>query len=662
MATNYPTHIDDTSSLPPVTDNVNRVSADVINRLRAAIIAIESELGVKPSGIYGTVKNRIDGIDALITSLNNHITALNVGSGGAPGGSDTQVQFNDFGVLGGDAGFTYNKTTNLLNLSDALALGLIPSTTGAIRLANSARITARNVGNTANFPIISLDASNRILLGTSDFTWDDTNKNLVIGSGATAAGPNSMAVGSLASASGSNAVALGFTANASSSYSIAIGGTTTSAAAGSVCIGEVSSVLAGAANATSIGLANSIAGIYSSALGSYLTNTASAAGSCLLGLQASASRAGELVHGTGLVNTSARWMDLSVDASTGSESLVDPAGLPFSAQPSSIIQMRVIIAATNLNGTKTASEVRELLISTSTNSVTIINETITSGFAGSLAAAGWSCTIRTTHDMIIDFSCSPGTDSVRFNARLQLSEVGNSNVTTGGSYDPGLLPWSYWLRNFTTGLPGNNIYGASSAGTSGSRFMKYGDVASPAQGSALNGHGVADFTPSSSQSIYNSLDISNFISPTAYTVSFLVYARNPIAPAATIYNGVLLAGTNDSTNASWGIAWSTLGVNAWHYDGAYKYTGWVAMSANAWHRIDVRYDGTNLKIRVDGGAWTSVAAGTAIFGSHTIYIGRNYNNVYADMKIAEFMTATSVISDTDLASTRTSYQFARYGV
>ena len=34
------------------------------------------------------------------------------GSGGTPGGSDTQVQFNDGGSFGGDAGFTYNKTTD----------------------------------------------------------------------------------------------------------------------------------------------------------------------------------------------------------------------------------------------------------------------------------------------------------------------------------------------------------------------------------------------------------------------------------------------------------------------------------------------------------------------------------------------------------------------
>jgi len=36
---------------------------------------------------------------------------------GTPGGSDTQVQFNDGGSFGGDAGLTYNKTTNQLDVA-----------------------------------------------------------------------------------------------------------------------------------------------------------------------------------------------------------------------------------------------------------------------------------------------------------------------------------------------------------------------------------------------------------------------------------------------------------------------------------------------------------------------------------------------------------------
>ena len=44
-------------------------------------------------------------------------------TGGTPGGSDTQVQFNDGGsTFGGDAGLTYNKTTDTLTIAGDLAV------------------------------------------------------------------------------------------------------------------------------------------------------------------------------------------------------------------------------------------------------------------------------------------------------------------------------------------------------------------------------------------------------------------------------------------------------------------------------------------------------------------------------------------------------------
>lgn len=82
--------------------------------------------------------------DTLVSGTN--IKTINstsiLGSGdiavsAAPGGSDTQVQFNDGGALGGDAGLTYNKTTNVLsinNISGDVTNGLsliVPAGAGA---------------------------------------------------------------------------------------------------------------------------------------------------------------------------------------------------------------------------------------------------------------------------------------------------------------------------------------------------------------------------------------------------------------------------------------------------------------------------------------------------------------------------------------------------
>jgi hypothetical protein len=49
---------------------------------------------------------------------NFQVIGLGGGGSGTPGGSDTQVQFNDGGSFGGDAGMTYNKTTNVLTVGD----------------------------------------------------------------------------------------------------------------------------------------------------------------------------------------------------------------------------------------------------------------------------------------------------------------------------------------------------------------------------------------------------------------------------------------------------------------------------------------------------------------------------------------------------------------
>lgn len=47
----------------------------------------------------------------------------------SPAGSDTQVQFNDGGALGGDAGLVYNKTTDVLSIAGSLELGHATDTT-----------------------------------------------------------------------------------------------------------------------------------------------------------------------------------------------------------------------------------------------------------------------------------------------------------------------------------------------------------------------------------------------------------------------------------------------------------------------------------------------------------------------------------------------------
>lgn len=69
MASKYPLQLDDSLSLPISSDLVTEIKAVVVNNIRSATVAIEGELGVKPSGTYGTVKDRLDGVDETIALI-----------------------------------------------------------------------------------------------------------------------------------------------------------------------------------------------------------------------------------------------------------------------------------------------------------------------------------------------------------------------------------------------------------------------------------------------------------------------------------------------------------------------------------------------------------------------------------------------------------------
>lgn len=73
------------------------------------------------------------------------------GTAGSPGGSNTQIQFNDAGAFGGNSGFTYNKTTNTANLD-----------TGALR-----RLQIGVSGNFASDTLVAFGDSYTVGVGAT---------------------------------------------------------------------------------------------------------------------------------------------------------------------------------------------------------------------------------------------------------------------------------------------------------------------------------------------------------------------------------------------------------------------------------------------------------------------------------------------------------------
>jgi hypothetical protein len=80
----YPAQIDDSISLPVVTSTTS-LSPVLFNRLRDAIIRVESELGIKPSAVFGTVRERLDYLQGIMSSS---LVTLN----GDLGGTQTNVK------------------------------------------------------------------------------------------------------------------------------------------------------------------------------------------------------------------------------------------------------------------------------------------------------------------------------------------------------------------------------------------------------------------------------------------------------------------------------------------------------------------------------------------------------------------------------------------
>jgi hypothetical protein len=73
------------------------------------------------------------------------------GGTGSPGGSDTQVQFNDATAFGGDAGMVWDKTTKAFTISGAIGAGLkTPASYGGIRFDSGGTDGILNSGGVAH--------------------------------------------------------------------------------------------------------------------------------------------------------------------------------------------------------------------------------------------------------------------------------------------------------------------------------------------------------------------------------------------------------------------------------------------------------------------------------------------------------------------------------
>lgn len=197
-----------TLSLPATIDLGGKTSFEIPNGTAPTVDAFGEIAG--DSNIWGSGRGTAifyDGtaatafVNVLVsdTPTNGQVPKWNTGGTitweddtGAAGGSDTQVNFNDGGSLGGDADFTYNKTTNVLTVVGGLSAGAGGGVAGAFgftegtapsALTNEIVIHAPTDVTTAYRMVLPAASATGVILGT-----DSSNVNTLSFVGSTTVG------------------------------------------------------------------------------------------------------------------------------------------------------------------------------------------------------------------------------------------------------------------------------------------------------------------------------------------------------------------------------------------------------------------------------------------------------------------------------------------
>ena len=135
---------------------------------------------------------------ASVVSNDATLEWATVSGGGTPGGSDTQVQFNDGGsTFGGDAGLTYNKSTDTLTITGDLAVNggdiTTSTTTASIFDATATTVNAFGATTTLNLGYDST-ASSTTNINTGAVGSTHT-KTINIGTGGGGSGTTAINIG-----------------------------------------------------------------------------------------------------------------------------------------------------------------------------------------------------------------------------------------------------------------------------------------------------------------------------------------------------------------------------------------------------------------------------------------------------------------------------------
>lgn len=241
------------------------------------------------------------------------------------------------------------------------------------------------------------------------------------------------------------------------------------------------------------------------------------------------------------------------------------------------------------------------------------------------------------------------------------------SVPTVAGFDPVTLSLTGWWRSDYSSPPWTS---RSSLGTSSGRTLVTAG-SDPSAGTPVNGHVPASFSGSGSQYLQSAVTFGNYVelqsgSGTGGSFAILFKAASASANAngggAPYSNPGLI---QSATSGPFSITFSDAGIQSGYFDGAaYIESSFVPASTGSWHLAQVKYDGSNLKTRIDSGAWDSVAASSLPWATAdgTMYVGADFSAArFFDGSMLEVIISNTVLADADFDNLR-SYVNNRYAL
>jgi len=101
------------------------------------------------------------------------------GGNGTPGGSNTQVQYNDSGTFGGSSFFTFNEATNNVNIAGNLIANALSMGSGVYEFSHSNVYFATTNSTVSNQPILSIEAEDIAAVDYTIISTDGIIRNFI---------------------------------------------------------------------------------------------------------------------------------------------------------------------------------------------------------------------------------------------------------------------------------------------------------------------------------------------------------------------------------------------------------------------------------------------------------------------------------------------------